>query len=136
MFGMIKLIPSQVWILIGACLLSFSMAWTIQGWRLNTKIADLKAEASTLASRQAKLSLDKTNEIADKINTSAKDYQKQKQELDIKFNNLKKEKNALKPIPVNCNLDDGRMFLLRNAVGIINHPSTGYSDKYAVPEIK
>jgi len=82
-------IPANVWVIAGACLLSFTAAWTAQGWRYGEQISDMKLEASESALQAAIKARNKTQAMQSKI--TALDTQKTKE-----LNRAKSEINRMR----------------------------------------
>lgn len=82
-------IPANIWIIAGACLISFTAAWTAQGWRYGEKIADIRLEASQTALESAQVARAKTLALKSKI--TALDTQKTKE-----LNRAKSEINRMR----------------------------------------
>lgn len=114
----IKLLAGAV-IIIGA----FGAGWMVQGWRLNTEIAQIKAQSSDENAQRAQIAVSDLQADAALIHNAATEYANVQTTLGGKLDLIRKDlKNvqAKAPLPAGCAPDADRLRNLKAAVSAAN----------------
>lgn len=117
------LIPLQFRLAAFAAVLAvcFCAGFIVQGWRKNLEIAQLKTKQAEATTAQYQEGISKMNEASSRINLLAKNANVDVASVGLKLDSLHKEfKNALKPLPSDCVLDDSRMLNAEAAADSVN----------------
>lgn len=101
---------------------AFGVGWTVQGWRKNAEIAELKAERANEISAQYKDSLDDFVAASNVVKSAADQANVDVSVLDKRLSAIQKEFKNAKPIPLppDCRLDDVRVRNLNEAAAAVN----------------
>ena len=117
-------------VLIGAAVVAaagFGGGWMVNGWRLSTNIAEIKAEQAQTVATQATATVTQMQADAAVIHKAATEFAAIQNTLGPKFDALTKEiKHAPRPLPADCRPDDYRVRNLKDAIGTANAAITGH----------
>lgn len=114
-------LPYRVAAFIAVLAACFGAGFVVQGWRKNLEIAEMKAKQAEAISIQYQEGISKMNEASNRINLAAKNAAFDVASVSLKLDYIHKEfKNALKPLPVDCVLDDSRMLNAEAAAASVN----------------
>jgi hypothetical protein len=100
--------------------IGFGGGWTVNGWRLGADLSELKAQHAEERAVQAQGALADLATAAAKIHAAADQYAGIQTTLGTKLEQLRKEFQNAKPLPVNCRPDDFRLRHLKSAVDATN----------------
>lgn len=117
------LIPLQFRLAAYAAVLAaaFGAGFVVQGWRKNLEIAEIRTKQAEAITAQYEEGISKMNEASKKINSLAANANINVARLGLQLDNIHKDfKNAFKPLPVDCVLDDGRMLSAEAAAAALN----------------
>lgn len=101
----------------------FGGGWLVNGWRLNTALAELKTESADARAKSADAALTQLEGRIKSMGTAANEGRVDVASVHTKLNQISKElKNAQsqRPLPPGCVPDDIRVQSLRSAVGAAN----------------
>lgn len=108
--------------------LGFGAGWSINGWRLESKVATVQKDAAETRAASANAALDQLAGRMDAMNTSATAVRLDVSTLAVKMDQIRKEQKnaqAQAPLPVDCKPDAGRLDRLRDAVTAANAAIAG-----------
>ena len=111
-------IAGVVTLLLAAVL--FGAGWTIKGWKDEAEIAGLKTEQANTAASQAQAALTDLTTATTTINEAARRYSSVQSSLSAQIDDLKKELQNEKPLPVDCTPSAGRVRKLQSAIDASN----------------
>lgn len=103
--------------------IGFGGGWAVNGWRLGTEAAEVKADAATTRAQSAALALSQLGERIEGMNRAASGAQIDVAALNGKLDLIRKDlKNAQvqKPLPAGCAPDIERLRNLQRAVDAAN----------------
>lgn len=106
----------KLFIGIACLIIGFVAGWLVNGWRLSASSTTEKLSA-------VQANADHFRGVTKKVNTEAKQYLGNSEQLEKKIAELKRElANAKKnhPVPADCRPDDDRLRVLRDAVTAAN----------------
>ena len=118
-------------VLLGGALLvvvaGFGAGWTANGWRLNTEIANLKAERANEIAKQSQGALSDLASAAKHVKDAADGAQADMSQLGVKLDAIQKDVRNAKsiPLPADCKLDDGRLRRLAEGAAAVNEAAFG-----------
>lgn len=115
----LRLILSGITTLFLAAVL-FGAGWTIKGWKDEAEIAGLKTEQANTAAAQANAALADLTSATATINEAARRYGSVQSNLSAQIDDLKKELQNEKPLPVDCAPSAGRVRKLQSAIDASN----------------
>ena len=115
----LRLILSGITTLLLAAVL-FGAGWTIKGWKDEAEIAGLKTEQANTAASQANAALADLTSATATINEAARRYGSVQSNLSAQIDDLKKELQNEKPLPVDCAPSAGRVRKLNSAIDASN----------------
>jgi hypothetical protein len=98
----------------------FGAGWTANGWRLDAKLADVKATDAGEKATQAAQTVTDIKRDADQIHEAATAFLKSQQALGPKFDALAKEMKNAQPLPPDCRPDAFRVRNLESAIDAAN----------------
>lgn len=115
------------WFELGGALLViaaiFAVGWTVQGWRKDVEIADLKRGQAESTATQSKAALDDLISAGKTIHAAAAEFGAIQDTLGGRFDALQKELKDVQqktPLPVDCKPGADRLRLLKAAVDAAN----------------
>lgn len=109
-----------------AVAIGFGGGWMVNGWRLNTDIAEIKTAHAQEVAKQAAATVTQMQADAAAIHTAATEFAAIQNTLGPKFDALTKGiKNAPHPLPVDCVPDAYRVRNLREAINAANAAIAG-----------
>lgn len=108
--------------LAAVCLaVAFAAGWFVQGWRLDTKIAQVQAGRANDKATQAEGALTALKADAAAIHDAATEYSAARLDVGAKIDALRKElKNAPRPLAPGCAPDAYRVRNLETAIDAAN----------------
>ena len=110
-----------------AVAIGFGGGWMVNGWRLNTDIAEIKTTHAQEVAKQAAATVTQMQTDAAAIHTAATEFATIQNTLGPKFDALTKEiKHAPRPLPANCRPDDYRVRNLKDAIDTANTAIAGH----------
>jgi len=121
---MLRLAPYKLLLQIAAAVivatLAFGAGWLVNGWRLNTKLSEMKAAHAKEKAEQATTALSTLKADAATIHQAATEYAAVGATLAPKLTALTKELRNAPRLPVDCRPDDVRVRNLDSAIDAAN----------------
>lgn len=103
---------------LAGALIAGSAAWTVQGWRMGSKLADCRADKATMIADSATASIAQIDAATARISGAAGQFQRDKADTDEKFSAILKQLKGIthaKPLPPDCRPDPERVRILTDA---------------------
>lgn len=122
------------WPVVGGVLIAtaigFGTGWTVNGWRLDAKLAEVKQASAENRAKSANAALDQLAVRLNDMHAQATAAQLDVKTLSAKMDLIRKEQRnaqSQKPLPVDCIPDANRFNRLRDAIGAANAAIEGAS---------
>lgn len=106
--------------LLLVAILCFCVGWSVNGWRLRSRLSEMEAAHAQEQTEQATAALNTLQADADKIHAAATEYAGIKDTLAPKIAALTKELRNAKPLARDCKPDEDRAKILDSAIDTVN----------------